>query len=317
MRRLLPLLLLLAACGRSAPAGPEPHQIRLVGASAGLLFTSAAAERLTRDHADAIAPLAQADGSDAGIMRFCGGLGSHHPDLALVTRAITPVERARCAANGVARIAEVPLGWSALVVVTRPDTPPLPLTRAALARALAGPARDWRAIDPRLPPLPILIDGPARRLARADGLAGLIAPGVTLRRDGAYREHGASAALVADAVAGAGPDAGPDGGGGAIGLMPYADAVQAGGRLRMLSLDGVAPDPSAIADGRYAARMPLLLLVKTGEARAVPSMPALLDLIADDLAPGGAFERLGLVPLAPAARAAGVARLRAVAAARL
>ncbi len=320
MRIALVAVLALAACSRSAPSGPEPHQIRLVGASAALPFTAAAAEDLMRAQADAIAPLVQAGGSGAGIARFCGGLGAHHPDLVAATRAMTAAEQARCAANGVARVATVPFGWSALVLVARRDARVPALTRADLWRALTGPARSWSQVRPGLPDTAILIDGPTPRPVLADGLfERLLGPGcraaggscgaIRVRGDGAYRGHGADAELVADTIETARP--------GAIGIVPYADAIRHAETVRLLPLDGVSPDAAAIASGRYPARLPLVLIIKADAVRAVPGMPALLRLFADALAPDGRFAALGLVPLAPADRRAAATRIEAAGAAQL
>ena len=319
-RALVIALLMLAACSRSRPAGPEPHQIRLVGASAALPFTAAAAEELMRARADAIAPLVQAGGSAAGIARFCGGLGAHHPDLVAATRAMTAAEQARCAASGVSRVATIPFGWSALVLVARRDAAMPGLTRADLWRAVTGGARSWAEVRAGLPSRAILIDGPTPRPALADGVfETLLGPGCraardvcgarAVRRDGAYRAHGVDTDLVAATVATAPP--------GGLGIVSYADAVRHSDALRMLPLDGVMPDPATIAGGRYPARLPLVLLVKAGEAPSVPGMPALLGLFAAALAPGGRFAVLGLVPLAPRAHAEAVSRIGAIAAARL
>ena len=313
------VLLLLAACSRAGPVGPDPHQIRLVGAGAALPFTAAVAEDLMRAQADVIAPLVQAGGNDAGIARFCGGLGAHHPDLVAATRAMTGAERARCAAGGVTRVATVPFGWSALVLVARRDAAMPALTRADLWRAMTTRARIWAEVRPGLPAVPILIDGPTPRPALADGLfETLLAPGcraaggacggIAVRSDGAYRGHGVDGDLVAQTVARS-----P----GAIGIVSYADAVRHDDTLAMLPLDGVVPDPATIAGGRYPARLPLVLLVKAGEAPSVAGMPALLRSFARALIPGGRFAALGLVPLAPPDAVRAATRIEGIAAAQL
>lgn len=290
---------LLASCSRAPVQGPAPHQIRIVGASAGLPFAEDAAERFTLSGNDTIAPLAQADGTAAGIARFCGGLGAAHPDLVVATRRMTPGERAGCAAHGVHAIAEVPFGSSALVLVGS-EGAPRALSRTQAAAAIAGSARTWSTIDASLPATPILVYGPASRNGAGEGLSALL-DDKPPRRDGGYRALGADAALVADRVAEAGVS---------VGLVPFAYAARPG--LHTIALDGVIPSARTIASGRYALRLPLLLIVKSGEARAVPGMPRLLGLFAQALAPGGIFAAKGLVPLPPAAREA---TLRALASA--
>jgi phosphate transport system substrate-binding protein len=297
-RPLLPLaaalLLLPTGCSRAPDSGPAPHQIHIVGSSAAYPFSTYAAERLMRDEADAIAPLVRAGGSGEGIARFCDGPGRLHADIAVTTRDPTPEETQRCAAKGVAHVARVPLGFTAFVVVTARTAPDWSPTRALLSRAMTETAPNWSDLDPTLPATPIRIEGPAADPAIADGLFDrILLPGhAPVRRDGAYRGHGADAELVAEAVA-----AKP----GAIGILPYAQAVAHADTVKMLPLDGIVPTPESIASGRYPASAPLLLLAKADEAPAVANMQHLLGYYADALAPGGAFATRGLVPLdAPA-----------------
>jgi phosphate transport system substrate-binding protein len=284
---LLALLCALAACGKAPPA---PHQIHIVGSSAGFPFSASAAERLMREDAEAIAPLVRAGGTGEGIARFCDGPGRRHPDLVLATRDMTPAETQRCAANGVARVARVPIGFTALVLVTAKDGPDLPLTRSALTAALTTNAKNWSQVDPVLPALSIRLIGPTPDPAIADGLHDLLlsAGASHIRHDGAYAGYGADAERVARAVIAA-PTA--------VGLLPYAQAWLHRDALRLLTLDGVPPTPATIADGRYPASSPLFLLAKPDEAAHVPALPRLLDYYADGVMPGGAFAAQGLVAL--------------------
>ena len=284
---LLIALLVLAACGKVLP--PAPHQIHIVGSSAGFPFSSSAAERLMREDVEAIAPLVRAGGTGEGIARFCDGPGRTHPDLVLAARPITPAETQRCAASGVAHVASVPVGLTAFVLVTANAAPALPLTRATLTAALTTGARSWSQVDPALPATPIRIVGPAPDPAIADGLFDrLLTRPSHIRHDGAYTGYGADAERVARDTA-----ATP----GTIGILPYAQAWRHRDTLRMLSLDGIAPTAQTIASGRYPATAPLLLLAKPDEIATTPSLPRLLGYYAQGLAPGGAFVTQGLVPL--------------------
>ncbi len=300
------VLLALAGCQKAPAPAVAPHQIHIVGSSAAYPFSTFAAERLMRAEPGVIAPLVRADGSGAGIARFCDKPGPLRPDIAVVTRGMTPTEVQHCAANNVSHILSTPIGLTAFVAVTAKGGPAPTLTRAALYRMLTSPsARSWVDIDPRLPALPIRIEGPAADPAIADGLFTLLlAPGCTaaggadcaairIRRDGAYAGHGADAELVARAVAAA-----P----GAIGILPYAQAFRHRDTLDMLPLDGVVPSPETIADGRYPASATLLLLAHADPATEVAGLPHLLSFYADELEPGGTFARGGLVALPEGAR---------------
>jgi phosphate transport system substrate-binding protein len=296
MRRFaLAALLALAACGKTQ--APAPHQIHIVGSSAGFPFSSMAAERLMREDATAIAPLVRAGGSGEGIARFCDGLGRLHPDIVIAARPMTPSETQHCAANGVTRIAMVPIGFTAFVLATAKPGAAWPLTRAALTAALTTRARTWSDVDPALPTAPIRIVGPAPDPAIADGLYDrlLVAGASRIRHDAGYTGYGADAERVARDIADT-----P----GTIGILPYAQAWQHRSTLRLLPLDGVDPTPQTIASGRYPASATLLLLVKADEAAHVPALPRLLGYYAEGLGAAGTFAAQGLVPLADSASAA-------------
>jgi len=295
LRTALALLLALAACGRTQP--PAPHQIHIVGSSAGFPFSSMAAERLMREDVTAIAPLVRAGGSGEGIARFCDGPGRLHPDIVIAARPMTPAETRRCTVDGVTRVAAVPIGFTAFVLVAAKDSAALPLTRATLSTALTTSAHRWSDVDPALPAMPIRVVGPAPDPAIADGLFDrLLVTGAShIRHDGGYTGYGADAERVARSVAER-----P----GTIGILPYAQAWQHRRTLRLLALDGVAPTPQTIASSRYPASAPLLLLAKPDEAAHVPALPRLLSYCADGLAPGGAFVAQGLVPPTDTAAAA-------------
>ena len=299
-------LLLLAGCQKAPTPAAVPHQIHIVGSSAAYPFSTFAAERLMREEPGLVAPLVRADGSGAGIARFCDKPGPLRPDVAVVTRAMTPAEVRHCAANGIPHILSLPIGTTAFVaVVARRGQAPT-LTRAALYRALTSPdARTWTDIDPRLPALPIRVEGPAPDPAIADGLFTLLlAPGcvsvggencavIRIRRDGAYVGHGADAELVARAVSATS---------GAIGILPYAQAFRHRDALDMLPIDHVAPSPETITAGHYPASAPLLLLANADQAASVVGLPQLLSFYADALEPDGTFAQNGLIVLPGGAR---------------
>lgn len=275
------LALLLSACGQKAPVGPAPYQIHIVGSTAAFPYSTVVAERFMREKANAIAPLVQAAGNSDGFARFCRGIGRLHPDIVGATRDMTAAERTECAKNGTGRIETIPIGTTAIVLVARKDDPALALTTQDLNRALASDAPTWSAVDRGLPATPIRIHGPVPALADA------LVP-ARPRRDGGYRTHGADANLVASTVAET-----P----GAIGIIPYADALAHADTLRILPLDGVMPSPRSIADRRYPATLPILLFVKADQAAKAPGLLTMLGYFGDSWGAGGRFATRGLVPL--------------------
>jgi hypothetical protein len=82
--------------------------------------------------------------------------------------------------------------------------------------------------------------------------------------------------------------------------------------LRRCAANGIAT-VTRIPIGAAPAGTPLLLIAKADEVATTPALPRLIGDIADALAPGGAFEQHGLVPLPDKARAAAISRLRSLA----
>jgi phosphate transport system substrate-binding protein len=318
MSRALPLpvllagavLLMLPGCRKATDAAQAVPQIHIAGSSAAFPFSAAAAERLMREEPSVLAPLVRAGGSGAAIAEFCDRPGPTRPDIVVLIRPMTPAEATRCAANARTPTLDTPIGRTALVLVTAHGGPAPDLTRAALYRVLTTPtAHRWADIDPRLPALPIRIEGPAADPAVSDGLFDLLlAPGcaavegadcttIRVRRDGAYVGHGADADGIAHAVATM-----P----GAVGILPYAQAFAHRDTLDWLPLDGVRPSPATVADGRYPAGATLHLIA----GPAMPGLARLLAFYADGLATDGSFAHIGLIALPPAARTDATGPLR-------
>ena len=88
--------------------------------------------------------------------------------------------------------------------------------------------------------------------------------------------------------------------------MSFNFLAAQGGGLRGLTIDGIAPEIAAIADGRYAPARALYLYVKQGQLTQAPGLRAYLAEFTGPAAsgPGGYLTLRGLVPLAPSERSA-------------
>lgn len=104
--------LLLGGCEQSSDA--RRYHLRIVGDPAVLPIAEAMGQRMQAELADAgreiEAPLIVATGNDAGFARLCTGIGPKHDDMMIATRRMTAAEYARCAANNVRDLVEVPVG---------------------------------------------------------------------------------------------------------------------------------------------------------------------------------------------------------------
>jgi phosphate transport system substrate-binding protein len=324
--------LTVAACHDQAGGGAGTRaQISVVGSSTVYPFSTAIAERLVASVPGIPAPVIEATGTGAGFRLFCAGIGPAFPDIADASRRMTPGEYRGCAAHGVARIIEVPIGLDGIAIAEALDGPRLALSPATLYRALAAApggrvntAATWADIDPALPASPIRVYGPpatsgtrdafadlvlARGCAAVDPAAGALAHAepaahaarcTRIREDGAYVDAGENDNLVIQKLR---TDVS------AIGVVGYSYLEENRGAVRGVPLAGVAPTYAAIADGRYPGSRPLFLYVKAAHLDAVPGLRTYLRLYADAWRPNGPLVRRGLIAGSDAMRARAAAIL--------
>lgn len=321
LARLAATALTLSISAAPALAADARDHAFIVGPGLPMEIVDLVTERAAR----AGAPPARVErmGTPEAVAAFCAGTGPAHPDALGTLRPLTVEETAACAANGVTAPRAVPLLMDAAVLVAAADGPLAGLTAAQLHRAVArelevggrlvpNPHRTWRDIDPALPDLPIALVLPPPQSGTwvffADRvLEPACAAQPALHAMPAERKREICRAARTDAVVPTAPAAvrtvatiaeRP----GAVGLIGYPFAVLNGKGLRMLALDGVAPERAAVASGAYPLSRPLTLLIKAGAEQGNPGMAALLA----ELAPGRALGDTGYLattsPLPPPAR---------------
>ena len=272
--------------------------------------------------------------SAMGALRdFCKGVGGSSPDIVVTTRRLRSGMASECTENGVEHMAQVALGRSALVLAVRTGSTLRKLTAREVYLALARDVPDqdgfrrntaiqWSDIARSLPAQEIRFQIPprennARALfnalileggCRREPLVKLIfaadqraTRGLTTRVD-RVREipHDQAVQALLDA---------PEG---TVGVLTYFDVMQTGGKLSSLAMDGVLPTDETILNGTYDFASLYWLYAKRGQASRARA-PALdlateriiaIALTEPVLGPGGAVSKVGLIPLAPADRAA-------------
>ncbi|NNE62006.1 MAG: phosphate ABC transporter substrate-binding protein, partial [Woeseia sp.] len=146
--------------------------IYIVGSSTVYPFSTVVAERFGRG-GNFKTPKVESTGTGGGMKLFCDGVGVDYPDISNASRAIKASEIANCAANGVADIIEVKVGYDGIVVANSRKSEPVTLSRRAIFLALAkvvpgaedgtlipNPYQQWNEIDPTLPAEDIEVLGP-------------------------------------------------------------------------------------------------------------------------------------------------------------
>jgi phosphate transport system substrate-binding protein len=319
-----PLFALLAGLALAACEQAPRQQIRIVGSSTVYPFTTAVAERFAQNRPSFHAPIVESTGTGAGMQLFCGGVGARFPDVENASRRIKASEYARCRANGVNHIIEVPIGIDGLALIesaTRPTGFSLSVrdVYAALAAEPFGrpqTARTWRDVNPALPNVPILVYGPPPTSGTRDSFAELMLtkgcetdPAMKalkesdsqrhtrlctrIREDGAFVEAGENDNLLIQRVSQ---------NQGTIGVLGYSFMEENRDRVRGVPIGGVAPTAETIRGFTYPGARQLYIYVKGEHLDAVPGLREFLAEYARGWGPGAYLTDRGLIPLPDAMR---------------
>jgi phosphate transport system substrate-binding protein len=307
----------------------------IAGSDSMARFTQAIAQRLA-NRWQIVAPELRLGGTHAGFASFCAGIGAEFPDIVAATRRMRQAELDRCIDHGIADIIEVPVGFSAVVFVTRRDATRINLTPKLLYQALAAevpqghdlvanPFRRWSDIDRKLPAVEIRMLVPGTTTGTRNFFDDVFMQGgcrkfsvikltfnaaervklcTTPRRDGPLVELPSDDDEIS---ALAQPDSPP----GTIGIVPYFIATAHQDALQILPVNNIMPGPETIADDSYEGVHTLFFYVKRAHMRnhqGVGVVGGLRQFIIEATSEaargnGGYLEALGLFPLPAAERA--------------
>ncbi|HHL21478.1 MAG TPA: phosphate ABC transporter substrate-binding protein, partial [Aliiroseovarius sp.] len=184
---------------------------------------------------------------------------------------------------------------------------------------MPNPNRTWADVNPDLPALRIEVMGPPPTSGTRDAFAELALEGgcttfeeiralkardeqayrvlcQTIREDGAWIEAGENDNLIVQKLV-ANPDA--------LGVFGFSFLEENSDRIQGATVDGVAPEFDAIADGTYPVSRSLYLYVKNAHVGAVPGMRAFIAEFTDEDTWGdyGYLTDKGLIPMGEDERA--------------
>lgn len=178
-------------------------------------------------------------GSGAGASGLCAG----ELDLGDMSRAMKDSEKETCRANGIE-----PVQWKVAfdgisVVTSNKNTFVTGLTVAELASIFKGDARNWNEVDPEFPNKSI-------HLCYPDSDSGtyeyfneeILGKGVSPRTGSGVQQSPDDNIIVSCLESDAN----------AIGYFGYAYYVENKGSLKLVSVDGIKPSSTTIADGSYS-----------------------------------------------------------------
>jgi phosphate transport system substrate-binding protein len=328
MRTSSKLLLALSVAGLvTAPAISQQmrRNIRIVGSSTVYPFAKAVAERFNRANPGVPSVILESTGTGAGFKLFCAGVGGSHPDITNASRRIKASEFRACAANGVSQITEVQVGLDGIAVATARATGLSNLTTQELYYALAktpfgkpNPTKTWKDVNGKYPAVPIRIYGPPSTSGTRSSVEDLLMePGCvtspamaalkktnearynaickTVREDGLYVEGGENDNLLVQRLS-ANPNT--------VGLFGYSFLEENLGKLKGISLNGVAPSYESIASFRYPGARPMYIYIKNAHLNAIPGIKAYAAEFVREgtFGPNGYLKQSGLIASGDATR---------------
>jgi phosphate transport system substrate-binding protein len=269
------------------------RNIRIVGSSTVYPFTTAVAERFQRANPGVPSPIVESTGTGAGMKLFCAGVGAGHPDITNASRRMKLSEWKGCMANGVSQITEIQVGLDGLTLAAAKNSPLNAVTLrdvyAAIAKTPYGKpntAKTWKDVNGSLPAIAIRIYGPPTTSGTRSSLEDLFmipaceaSPAIAamkktneakynaickgVRDDGAYINAGENDNLIVQKL---------EANAGTVGLFGYSYLEENAGRLKGISINGVAPSYGSISSFKYPGARAMFIYVKNQHAKAIPGI---------------------------------------------
>ncbi|MEO7602564.1 MAG: substrate-binding domain-containing protein [Sphingomicrobium sp.] len=293
-------------------------QMRAVGSSTVYPFAKAVAERVSRANPKIPTPIIESTGTGAGMKLFCAGVGERFPDVEHASRRMKASEAKQCRSNGVTAITEIQIGIDGLALATSRSTALSNLTQRDIYMALAknpygkpNRAKTWKDVNGKLPAIPIRVYGPPPTSGTRDSLVELImSPGCEtnasmaalkksdeakykavcqgIRQDGAFIEAGENDNLIVQKLA-ANPNT--------LGFFGYSFLEENPGKLKGVTINGVAPTYETISSFKYPGARPLYIYIKNAHAKAIPAVRAYAAEFTKEssFGPNGYLRRAGMV----------------------
>ena len=300
--------------------------VHAVGSSTVFPFATLVAEEF-HSLTERETPIIESTGTGGGMVLFCAGDQPDSPDLVNASRPMKESERDLCAANGVSKVLEFPVGYDGIVLATADKTSNLNFTARDLWLALAekvpvagqwvpNPHQLWSEVNKALPSLPILVYGPPPTSGTRDSFVELALhkgcenfPEVKalsdkerkkacerMREDGAYVDMGENDNLIIQKLT-VNPHA--------IGVMGYVFFEQNQDRLSAARFAGVAPNLERIKKSEYPLARSLYVYAKASHFAMTQALADYVGLFLSEMAAGdgGFLTDRGLIPLPLAKRA--------------
>ncbi|MFC5387260.1 PstS family phosphate ABC transporter substrate-binding protein [Aquamicrobium segne] len=306
-------------------------QVQIAGSSTVLPYARIVAENFAEVYPDFKTPVVESGGSSGGLKEFCKGVGENTIDIANSSRPIKESEVKACADAGVTAIQEVRIGYDGIVFATDINGPDWALTAQDVYKALAAqvvvdgalvdnPVTKWNEVNSALPDWDIAAYIPGEKHGTREVFEeklmteGCKATGAleAIKATG-VDDKAASAACVMVRKDGKAVDIDGDytetlaridsnkTGVGVFGLAFYENNAD---KLKVATVEGIAPSVETIAAGEYPVSRPLFFYVKNAHLDLVPGLKDYVTFFLSDemVGPDSPLADYGLVAAPDAER---------------
>ena len=336
MKKLFGTVAALAVMTIASQAHAARDYVWAAGSSTVFPFSTRVAENFARKTGSK-APKVESLGTGGGFKLFCGGTGEGFPDIANASRPMKKSEFDACAAKGVKDIIALKIGFDGIVIATDKDGADynfklehlyLGLSAKVLrfGKFVPNPYAAWDDVGTGLPGNRIVVYGPPPTSGTRDAFVELgIEAGARkypiLEEMRSNNEKGFKA-LVDPLRADGWIDAGENDNAivqtltrtpGALGVFGYSFYEENMDKVKVATVNGIAPTAATIANGSYPLSRSLYIYIKKSNLGVTPGLREFVEEFLSDAASGrgGYLQGRGLIPLAPAQHEAGKASFKA------
>jgi phosphate transport system substrate-binding protein len=308
----------------AASAADARDQIQITGSSTVLPYATIVAEAFGENF-DFPSPVVEGGGSGAGRKKLCEGVGENTVDIANSSSRISQSDIDLCAANGVAEIMEVRIGYDGIVFASAVDGAEFAFTPADIYGAIGktvlkdgalveNAVTSWADVNPALPAQDILMFVPGTKHGTREvfdvkviiqgcedsGAMAAFAAANGGDEDKAeelcmeLRTDGRSVDIDGDYTE---TLARLDADKNAIGVFGLSFYQNNTDKLRVATMSGIVPSTESIATGEYPVSRPLFFYVKKAHLGVIPGLKEYVEFfVSDDMAgPDGPLAAYGLV----------------------
>ena len=327
--RLNHIALALAVTGAAVAttANAARDTIQIAGSSTVLPYASIVAEEFGNTFPQFKTPVVGSGGTSGGLKQFCAGVGDNTIDVANASRKIKDTELAACKKAGVNKIHEIKIGYDGIVFASNANKSAYKLKPyhvfAALAEKLPSngklvpnPYTRWNQIDKTLPNEPITLVIPASNHGTREVFqekmveAGCESYDYFKKLDkdaqkkacSAFRKDGKVIEIAGDytetlARLKTSPSA--------VGVFGLGFYDQNRDKLRVATVNNVAPSEKTILNGSYPVSRPLFFYVKGEHLQSIKGLQQYTEYFLNKKVSGkgSKLEKAGLISMSDKERA--------------